>query len=674
MGSASPESSQKAIEGDLVETGEKLLATPLSTNELLVLLEKAEDLLAKVWQRPPVSTCYALLPAMKALITDDILHPNDLKVQLVVASCFNELTRITCPDPPYGDDVMMGIFQLFMIAFGQLSCKPGQNYSRAVKIVETMAKVRSFLMLLDIDTDGHFVVEMFQLFLSNIRSNHLSDVFKYMEMIMTSVIQESDEISSELLRPLLSSVKTENKNSSPISWELGKKVFENCATKLPSYLREAVKEMNLDLSDYAVIVSSICHFMSHDSSNGKNMVPCKVSQIVGNHESQLDGLSEDEDKFCDAEANDGHETKPNDENSLGTPKNRKLLAKSGPDSGSLRSRRGRKPNTVVRPEEGYKHDWSRGGNYSDESFENYFDDKDDSDLMPEKGNASIFSNSSRKKNNDSVHEGSLSERSQLKKERTVNLPNNSKLSSTVKKKSLQTIEKDNKAIGESSNVKAKLEKRILGNTRVGGEHELLPHEKKEKKKILSQKNAHKNVGKKSKRPQVADGEELVNRRIQVWWPMDETMAKLLLIFESLHCRFYPGTVTAFDQDTNKHTILYDDNETEILNLRKETWGLCSGEQPALPSQIEEADLRSHVQQSVKILKKASKRRAVLSSKPQHAVSMPKRLKGENRSAINHMENSEPNNALLNDESDNEASFGPKDGGYGHQGLEHFPRT
>ncbi|CAA0816423.1 Tudor/PWWP/MBT superfamily protein [Striga hermonthica] len=660
MGSASlDESSQKAIEGDLVETGEKLLATPSSTNELLVLLEKAESLLAKVWQRPPVSTCYALLPAMKALITDDILRHNDLKVQVVVASCFNELTRITCPDPPYGDDVMMGIFQLFMIAFGQLSCKPGQNYSRAVQIVETMAKVRSFLMLLDIDTNGNFVVEMFHLFLSNIRSNHLSDIFKYMEMIMTSVIQESDEISSELLRPLLASVKTENKNSSPISWELGKKVFENCATKLPSYLREAVKEMNLDLADYAVIVSSICHFMSHDSSNGKNMVSSKASRTVGDHESQLDGLSEDEDKFCDAEANDDHETKPNDENSLGTPKDRQLLAQSGPDSGSLRSRRGRKPNTVVRPEEGDKHVWSRGGNYSDESFDDYYDGKDDSDLVPEKGNASIFSNSSRKKNNDCVHEVSLSERGQLKKERTINQPNNSKLSSTVKKKSLQTIEKDNKTIGESSNVKAKLGKKVLGNTRVGGEHELLPHEKKEKKKF-SQKNAHKNGGKKSRRPQVADGEELVNRRIQVWWPMDET--------------FYPGTVTAFDPDTKKHTILYDDNETEILNLRKETWGLCSGERPALPSQMEEADLQSPVQQSVKILKKATKRRAVLSSKPQHAVPMPKRLKGGNPNAINHIENSESNNALLNDESDNEASFGPKDGGYGHQGLDHFPRT
>lgn len=55
-----------------------------------------------------------------------------------------------------------------MITFKQLSCVSGRNYSRALQIVETMAKVRSCLMLLDVDTDG-LVVEMFQLFLNNIR-------------------------------------------------------------------------------------------------------------------------------------------------------------------------------------------------------------------------------------------------------------------------------------------------------------------------------------------------------------------------------------------------------------------------------------------------------------------------------------------------------------------------
>lgn len=55
---------------------------------------------------------------------------------------------------------------------------------------------------------------------------------------------------------------------SPVSWELGKKVFEKCATKLQPYLREAVKPLNLKVDDYAEIIASLCW----DASSGKNMV------------------------------------------------------------------------------------------------------------------------------------------------------------------------------------------------------------------------------------------------------------------------------------------------------------------------------------------------------------------------------------------------------------------
>ncbi|XP_047938896.1 sister chromatid cohesion protein PDS5 homolog C-like [Salvia hispanica] len=264
--------SQKAIEPELVDIGNKLLRRPSSTVELLMLLDEAESLLAKVWQQPPTSTCIALVQTMKALITDELLHNDDFNVQVAVASCCNELTRITALDFPYEDDPMREIFQLFMIAFEQLSCESGRNCYRSVHIVGTVAKVRSSLMLLDVDTDG-LVVEMFRLFLNNTGSNNPSEGFKYMEMIMTMVIEESDKISFNLLRPLLASVKMKNRDISPISWELGKKVLENCETILRSYLREAAKAMNLEFDDYAEIVAYICH----ETSNNNNKVSKEVS-------------------------------------------------------------------------------------------------------------------------------------------------------------------------------------------------------------------------------------------------------------------------------------------------------------------------------------------------------------------------------------------------------------
>ncbi|KAL6584953.1 hypothetical protein OROMI_004242 [Orobanche minor] len=609
MGSPSPEdsSSQKAIEGDLLETGQKLLSIPSSTDDLLTLLEKAQSLLAKVWQRPPVSTCFALLPAMKALITDDILCHNDVNVHVAVASCFNELTRITCPDPPYDDDIMMVIFRLFMIAFMQLSCESGQNYSKALLIIETMAKVRSFLMLLDIDTDGHIIVEMFQVFLSSIKLNDSCDLFKYMEMIMTSVIEESDEISSELLRPLLASAKMDNKSISPASWKLAKNVFENCANKLPSYLRAAVQEMDLVLADYAVIVTSICHFIGHDTSNGKSMVSNKVSPKDGERAFQLDLLSEAVHESRDPTTNDGNRTKLNDDNSLEMLK----VRQSGTDSGALRSRRGRKPNSVMRPEEGYQHVWMTGSKYSDEvSFDGYNEEKDALSLVSKKENESNVLDTSKKKKKYYFEEGSLGEKGQPKRYDDLKFPQ------TLKNGPMKT---GKRVIGESSSVNVKKGKGILGDTHIGGEYDLLPDRNKQKDDVLNKVDSKKM---KSKRSRVSYGKELVNLRIQVWWPMDET--------------FYTGTVTAFDPETKKHTILYDDEEIEILNLRKETWGLYRNEQPPQP---------------VKILKKTTSRRAV-SSKLLHAASSPKRLKIESGSAIIKYE--------LDDET-RETSVMPKDG-------------
>lgn len=47
-------------------------------------------------------------------------------------------------------------------------------------------------------------------FLQILRSNHPTAVFSAMEAIMTNVLDESEEISLDLLRPILASVRKEN--------------------------------------------------------------------------------------------------------------------------------------------------------------------------------------------------------------------------------------------------------------------------------------------------------------------------------------------------------------------------------------------------------------------------------------------------------------------------------
>ncbi|KDO39776.1 hypothetical protein CISIN_1g0023851mg, partial [Citrus sinensis] len=106
----------------------------------------------------------ALLPTMKGLITNDLLRRSDMDVRLSVTSCISEITRITAPDSPYDDELMKEFFQLAVSAFENLSHASGRYYMKALSILDTVAKVRSCLLMLDLECDK-LVVEMFQHFL-----------------------------------------------------------------------------------------------------------------------------------------------------------------------------------------------------------------------------------------------------------------------------------------------------------------------------------------------------------------------------------------------------------------------------------------------------------------------------------------------------------------------------
>ena len=91
---------------------------------------------------------------------------------------------------------------------------------KVVSILDTVAKVKSCLVMLDLEHDA-LIVKKFQNFLKIIRYNHSRVVFSAMETNMTMVIDESLEISH-------------------IAQKLGEKVITNCAVKLTPYLKEAM--------------------------------------------------------------------------------------------------------------------------------------------------------------------------------------------------------------------------------------------------------------------------------------------------------------------------------------------------------------------------------------------------------------------------------------------------
>ncbi|XP_065851237.1 sister chromatid cohesion protein PDS5 homolog C-like isoform X1 [Euphorbia lathyris] len=254
-------SSDKELDQQLMEAGNKLLQLPSALDVLLPLLDQIENCLSKVEQSPTKTMQNALAPSLKALVSDHLFKHTDVDVKAAVASCISEITRITAPEAPYDDDKMKDVFQLIVSSFENLSDKSSRSYSKRTSILDTVAKVRSCVVMLDLECDG-LIIEMFQHFLSAIRDYHPENVFTAMETIMALVLEESEDISTELLSPLLATLKKDNEEVLPIARKLGEKVLESCASKVRPYLQHAVKSSGVSLDDYSDVVASICQELS----------------------------------------------------------------------------------------------------------------------------------------------------------------------------------------------------------------------------------------------------------------------------------------------------------------------------------------------------------------------------------------------------------------------------
>ncbi|KAL3500928.1 hypothetical protein ACH5RR_040021 [Cinchona calisaya] len=267
-------SAERELEEQLKEAGGKLRQPPSSLEELLPLLDQVENFLSRVEQSPARSMQAALSPLTNALVTDELLRHVDIDVKVAVASCISEITRITAPDAPYDDDKMKDVFQLIISSFEGLSDQSSRSYNKRAMILETVAKVRSCVVMLDLECD-RLIAEMFQLFLGNIRDFHPENIFSSMETIMTLVLEESEDISPDILTPLLTSLKKDNQDVLPVAVKLAEKVFENCAVKLKPSLSQTIKSSGVSLDDYSEAVTALCEgtysTVEHTNQNASTM-------------------------------------------------------------------------------------------------------------------------------------------------------------------------------------------------------------------------------------------------------------------------------------------------------------------------------------------------------------------------------------------------------------------
>ncbi|KAG8649135.1 hypothetical protein MANES_08G068700v8 [Manihot esculenta] len=225
------------LEQQLKEVGSKLETPPATKDALIKLLKQAASCLSETEQSPSATMMESMQPFSNAIVKPELLKHPDRDVKLLVATCICEITRITAPEAPYSDDVLKDIFHLIVGTFSGLSDTSGPSFGRRVVILETLAKYRSCVVMLDLECDD-LVNKMFSTFFAVASDNHQESVLTSMQTIMVLLIEESEDVREDLLLVILSVLGRNKSDVSSAARRLAMNVIEQCAGKLEPGIKQ----------------------------------------------------------------------------------------------------------------------------------------------------------------------------------------------------------------------------------------------------------------------------------------------------------------------------------------------------------------------------------------------------------------------------------------------------
>uniref|UniRef100_A0A1D1Z6W4 Sister chromatid cohesion protein PDS5 B n=1 Tax=Anthurium amnicola TaxID=1678845 RepID=A0A1D1Z6W4_9ARAE len=220
----------------LREVGSKLENPPASKDALIKLLKQAANCLSELDQSPLPSMLDSMQPCLNAIAKPDLLRHQDKDVRVLVAMCVCEITRITAPEAPYSDDVLRDIFHLIVGTFSGLGDIHSPSFGKRVVILETLARYRSCLVMLDLECND-LLNEMFKTFFAQVSDEHAESVLTSMQTIMVLILDESEDIPENLLFTILSTLGRKT-DVSMAARKLAMNIIERCAVKLEPYVKQ----------------------------------------------------------------------------------------------------------------------------------------------------------------------------------------------------------------------------------------------------------------------------------------------------------------------------------------------------------------------------------------------------------------------------------------------------
>ncbi|KAM7256072.1 hypothetical protein ACFE04_011813 [Oxalis oulophora] len=183
-----------------------------------------------------------------------LLSHADKDVRILVAICVTEVFRILATDkPPFEDKDLRGIFTLIINMFRELVDPTTIYFSKRAKILETVARYKFYLIMMDDCFD--LVFEMFNVFFSVVSEHHQQSVITDILSIMTHILNE--EASEPLVDIVMQNLIKEGKGSA--SSQLAASAIKSCAERLEPLICGFLESCFLDRDAVSSELKEVYH-------------------------------------------------------------------------------------------------------------------------------------------------------------------------------------------------------------------------------------------------------------------------------------------------------------------------------------------------------------------------------------------------------------------------------
>ncbi|GLJ29911.1 hypothetical protein SUGI_0591330 [Cryptomeria japonica] len=192
----------EVLQHGLKFVGEKFKLLPQAKTSLLNILEEAESCLCRVSESPLQTRATTMSPLVHSLVKLELTRHQDEELRLAVVTCISEIMRTIAPKVPYNDDILKEVLQLIVESLHGLHGVKAPTFGKRAKILEIMARTRSFVLMLDLQCDK-LILQMFHCFIAIIRKCHPDKVKIDMLDILSMILDEKDDVCKQMRYDLI---------------------------------------------------------------------------------------------------------------------------------------------------------------------------------------------------------------------------------------------------------------------------------------------------------------------------------------------------------------------------------------------------------------------------------------------------------------------------------------